>query len=135
MADVTDHSDNVDRGATELILGALAGSTLLPFIQEVAKKAGEDAYQLLRDKLSRRGSKNAKAEIRETGAVTVAGHDSRVVLQMPERITDTIAGHLANVRLPVDRVGWLLVTWDATQLRWIVENIPEPPPATNTLES
>ncbi|MGS2617931.1 hypothetical protein ACVCAH_25910 [Micromonospora sp. LZ34] len=132
---MTDRLNDSDRGATELLLGALAGSTLLPFIQAVATKAGEDVYQLVRDKLSRKGRRNAKAEIRAAGTVTLTAPGPRIVLQVPERITPTMAARLENVRLPVDRAGWLLVAWDEPRGRWFVKDIPEPPPTASSLDS
>lgn len=134
MTNMTDRPDDADRGTTELILGALAGSTLLPFVQEVAKKAGEDVYRLLRDRLSRLSRTKAKAEIAETGAVTLADHKSRVLLQLPERIAPPLAGQLEYVNLPVNRPGWVLVTWDAAQDRWVVEDLPQPPTNPTTLD-
>lgn len=134
MADVTDRADGNERGATELILGALAGSALLPFIQAVAAKAGEDAYRLVRDKLSRAGRRNAEAEVREAGTITLAARDTRVVLQVPERITPAMAERLEDVRLPVHRVGWLNVAWHEQLGRWVVEEIAEPPTSTNTVD-
>jgi hypothetical protein len=100
----------------------------------LAKKAGEDVYRVLRDRLSRLGRNKAKAEIAETGAVTLADDNSRVLLQLPERITPPLAGQLENVRLPVIRPSWVLVTWDAAQNRWVVENLPQPPTNPTTLD-
>jgi hypothetical protein len=134
MAGVTDRPGDVDRGATELILGALAGSVLLPFLQAVATKAGEDAYQAVRDRLSWRSRRRARAELQEAGVVSLAAHDARVVLQLPERVTPAMAARLENVRLPVDRTGWAVVSWDEVQSRWVVEHVAEPPPSATTVE-
>lgn len=122
---MTDHPDDSHRGTTELILGALAGSALLPFIQSVATQAGQDVYQLIRDRLSRDGRRRAKAEIRESGTVTLTARDARVLLKLPHRLTPTMATRLESLRLPVDR-GWVQVAWDHQRERWVVESIPEP---------
>lgn len=127
-----DHGDG--RGATEIILGALGGSALLPFIQAVATKAGEDAYKLVRDKLSRRGRRSAETEIREAGTITLADEKTRVVLQLPQPLTSEMATRLDSVRLPVRRTGWLLVSWNPVVRQWVVEEIPEPPRAAHFLE-
>lgn len=116
-----------DRGATELLLGALAGSTLLPFLQAIASRAGEDAYKAVRDKLSRKARKRAAAELRAAGAITVADWDARIVLQAPKTITTVMAARLTDVRLPVARTGWLLLRWDAALNQWLVESCDEPP--------
>ncbi|MFB9359213.1 hypothetical protein [Actinoplanes nipponensis] len=131
---MTDRSDGSERGATELILGALAGSALLPFLQAVATKAGEDAYQAIRGRLSWRSRRGARAELREAGVVSLAARDARVVLQLPERVTPVMAARLENVRLPVDRTGWAVVSWDEAQSRWVVEDAAEPPPSSTSVE-
>ncbi|GIF37482.1 hypothetical protein BC793_104150 [Actinoplanes xinjiangensis] len=134
MVDVTDGPDGTDRGATELILGALAGSALLPFLQAVATRAGEDAYQAIRDRLPWRSRRGARAELKEAGVVSLAARDARVVLQLPERVTPVMAARLENVRLPVDRTGWAVVSWDEVQSRWVVELVAEPPPSATPVE-
>ncbi|MEV0004157.1 hypothetical protein AB0H28_18005 [Micromonospora sp. NPDC050980] len=131
---MTDRRDDADRGTTELILGALAGSALLPFLQAVATKAGEDAYQAIRDRLPRRGRRGAQAELDDSGVVSLAARDARVVLQLPERVTQVMAARLENVRLPVDRTGWAVVSWDEARSRWVVEHAAEPPPSATSVE-
>lgn len=123
-----------ERVSTELIIGVLAGSTLLPFVQAVASKAGEDVYNLLRDRLTRRGRKQARDEIGDAGTVTLAEWDARILLQLPETLSPTMATRLATVQLPVDRAGWLLVRWDARRAHWQVEECPAPPATTTTLD-
>ncbi|WFE37619.1 hypothetical protein [Micromonospora sp. WMMD998] len=130
---MTDRRDDADRGATELILGALAGSALLPFLQAVATKAGEDAYQAISDRLPWRNRRKARAELHEAGVVSLAARDARVVLQLPERVTPVMAARLENVRLPVDRSGWAVVSWDGAQSRWVVEHTAEPPPSATSV--
>lgn len=131
-----DHGDEHGggRGATEIILAALGGSALLPFVQAVATKAGEDVYKLVRDKLSRRGRKNATAEIRAAGTITLADERARVVLRLPQPLTTEMATRLDSVRLPARRIGWLLVSWNPVVRQWVVEEIPEPPRAATFLE-
>ncbi|WP_143133638.1 hypothetical protein [Actinoplanes philippinensis] len=131
---MTDRPD-ADRGATELILGALAGSVLLPFLQAVATKAGEDAYQAIRDRLPWHSRRKAQAELKDMGVVSLAARDARVVLQLPERVTPVMAARLENVRLPVDRPGWAVVSWDDAQSRWVVEHVSEPPPSATAVDT
>ncbi|NUT48648.1 MAG: hypothetical protein HOV94_15275 [Saccharothrix sp.] len=132
---LADHDDVGDRrGAGELILGVLTGSALLPFVQALATKAGEDVYQLVRAKLTRRARKRAEAELAEAGTVTVADQDRRVVLELPATMSAAMSAKLDDVRLPVRPEGWLLVRWDEGRSRWVVEQHPEPPDAANFLE-
>jgi hypothetical protein len=110
-----------------LLLGALAGSTLLPFVQAIASKAGEDVYTKIRDKLSRRHRKQTKSELRTAGTVTIADPDVQVVLQLPASMTAAMAARLGDVRVPPVRDGWLLVRWDHGRAEWVAG--PCDPPA------
>ncbi len=134
MVDVTDRRDDTDRGATELLIGALAGSTLLPFVQALATKAGEDVYQLIRDRLSRRARRDVQDEIRTEGTVTLTAAAARVVLRLPEQVTSEMALRLENLPLPPYRPGWLLLSWDATQRRWITTALSGPPENATSLD-
>jgi hypothetical protein len=111
-------SDPDPRGAVELLLGALAGSALLPFVQAMATKAGEDVYGKIRDKLSRRHRKQAKSALRAKGTVTIADDDARLLLQLPSTMTASMAARLGNVRVPSSHDGWLLVRWDPVRSEW-----------------
>ncbi|GAA1528845.1 hypothetical protein GCM10009741_33350 [Kribbella lupini] len=117
------------RGAVELLLGALAGSALLPFVQAMATKAGEDVYGKIRDKLSRRHRKQAKSALRTKGTVTIADDDARLILQLPSTMTASMAARLGTVRVPSPHDGWLLVRWDPTHAVWQAH--PCDPPASD----
>lgn len=129
-----DAGSGASRGVTELLIGALAGSALLPFIQAMATRAGEDAYELIRGRLSREGRRRAREEIRAAGTVTVADRGSRVVLQLPRTVDPAMAARLDRVRLPARRTGWLLIRWDAGRAEWLVETRAEPPPAAGAVD-
>lgn len=130
QADEQDDLGNT-RGDTQLILGVLAAWTLVPFLQSVVGKAGEDVYQAIRGKLSRHGRKQAEAEIRESGTVTLADPGSQVILQIPQTMTPVMALRLTSLRLPAGHSGWLLVVWDAGLAQWLVEKCAELPPSAN----
>lgn len=116
-----------ERGAVELLIGALAGSSLLPFVQAIATKAGEDVYAKIRNGLSRGERKRAEIEIRDAGTVTLVAPEARVVLQLPATMTFAMATLLDTVPLPRQRAGWLRVTWDVGTARWRVDESDEPP--------
>lgn len=117
-----------DRAAGDLLVGVLAGSTLLPFIQAMATKAGEDAYAKVRKRLSRRDRKRVKAELRATGTVTFVERDAHIVLQVPATTSATQFARLESVRLPIQRRAWVRVAWDPRTSQWLVQECPDPPP-------
>ncbi len=108
-----------ERGAVDVLLGALAGSTLLPFVQAIANKSGEDVYAKIKHALSAHARKRVKAEIKDTGTVTLVFADTRIVLRMPARMTPAAAEQLAQFRLPIRRDRWLRISWDHAQSRWV----------------
>jgi hypothetical protein len=124
-----------DRRAVELLLGVLTGSTLLPFLQAISSKAGEDVYAKIRSRLSRKERSRLKIEMRAAGTVTIAANDTRVILQLPSSLTPDMAVQLDDVRVPATRENWLLVTWDAGRFRWLVHECDEPPPSVLTIRS
>jgi len=109
-----------ERGALDVLLGALGGAAVLPFVQAIATKGGEDVYAAIRRALSRQGRKRAKAELRDSGTVTLTFPDERIVLSVPARIPAAMAEQLTRVRLPARREGWLRITADHATSRWIV---------------
>ncbi|MGW0507373.1 hypothetical protein [Micromonospora sp. NPDC003241] len=131
---MTEPRYDTERGATELLVGALAGSALLPFVQALATKAGEDVYQMIRDRLSRRARREVQDEIRAEGTVTLTAPGARVVLRLPERVTPEMALRLENLHLPPYRPGWLLLSWDATQRRWVTTGLSGPPETATSLD-
>ncbi|MFI7024073.1 hypothetical protein ACIBMZ_15310 [Micromonospora sp. NPDC049900] len=131
---MTEPRDDVSRGVPELLIGALAGSALLPFVQALATKAGEDVYQMIRDRLSRRARRDVRDEIRAEGTVTLTAAAARVVLRLPERVTPEMALRLENLHLPPYRSGWLLLSWDATQRRWVSTGLSGPPETATSLD-
>jgi hypothetical protein len=126
-------SDIDPRGAVELLLGALAGSALLPFVQAMATKAGEDVYGKIRDKLSRRDRKQAKSALRTKGTVTIADDDARLILQLPSTMTASMAARLGDVRVPSPHDGWLLVRWDPSRAEWQAQAC-DPPTSEEVIE-
>lgn len=122
------------RGAVELLLGALAGSALLPFVQAIATKAGEDVYGKIRDKLSRRDRKQAKSAMNARGTVTIADPAKRVVLQLPSTMSASMTTRLEDLRVPVVRDTWLLVSWDQAHGEWQWETC-DPPTAEEVIQA
>jgi hypothetical protein len=109
-----------ERGAVDVLIGALTGASLLPFVQAIATKGGEDVYAKIKHALSRRGRRRAKAEIRDVGTVTLTFPDERIVLRVPATMPATAVEQLMQVRLPARRDEWLCVSRDHATSRWVV---------------
>jgi hypothetical protein len=119
-------AEREERGAGDLLLGALVGSALLPFIQAIAGNAGADVYAKIRELLSRRVQSRVSSELEESGTVTLVDPERRVVLCLPSRLTPEQAMTIANVTVS-SRDGWYLVSWDEQVRAWRVRLLPERP--------
>ncbi|SDJ48914.1 hypothetical protein SAMN04488074_102191 [Lentzea albidocapillata subsp. violacea] len=124
MVDMTD--DESDRGVLDVLMGAAAGSALLPFVQAIVTKGGEDVYAKIKELLSRPDRKRTKDEIKDSGTVTLFSDDTRVVLRMPSRMTPQMTERLKLVRLPPRGDEWLRVSWDNAKNQWVVRECDPP---------
>ncbi|QOC91522.1 hypothetical protein D0Q02_16395 [Micromonospora craniellae] len=48
--------------------------------------------------------------------------------------TELLIGALAGSALPPYRPGWLLLSWDATQRRWLTADLSGPPETATSLD-
>ncbi|MFC9975322.1 hypothetical protein ACFVH6_30960 [Spirillospora sp. NPDC127200] len=117
----------VERGMTEFLLGTLSASVLLPFVQAMVGRAGEEVYDKIRGLLSREQRARAEAEIAESGTVTLVDPERRIVLRVPARMTPEQALTISGVAVAAER-GWTLVEWDGDAGAWAVAPIAGPPP-------
>ena len=124
MVGMTD--DESDRGVLDVLMGAAVGSALLPFVQAIVTKGGEDVYAKIKELLSRPDRKRTKDEIENSGTVTLFSDDTRVVLRMPARMTPQMTERMKQVRLPPRGDEWLRVSWDNAKNQWIVRKCDPP---------
>lgn len=124
MAGMTEHES--DRGVLDALLGAAAGSALLPFVQAIVTKGGEDVYAKIKELLSKAGRKKTEDEIKKTGTVTLFSDETRVVLRMPSRMTPQMTAQLKHLRLPPRGDEWLRVSWDNAKGQWLVRECDPP---------
>ncbi|MGI5162967.1 hypothetical protein ACQEU3_01240 [Spirillospora sp. CA-253888] len=119
---------DVERGMAEFLLGTLSASVLLPFVQAMVGRAGEEVYDKIRGLLSREERARAEAEIAESGTVTLVDPERLIVLRVPARMTPEQALTISGVVVAAER-GWTLVEWDGDAGGWAVTPIAGPPVA------
>jgi hypothetical protein len=120
-------SGPAERGVTEVLLGALAGSTLLPFFQAIATKAGEDLYARIRGLLSGKKGERARQALETAGHVTLADPSTATVLRLPAELPPEAAHALRFLVLSPHADGWRLVYWDGVRGSWVVDELDVPP--------
>ncbi|GLW06934.1 hypothetical protein Misp01_20640 [Microtetraspora sp. NBRC 13810] len=116
-----------ERGMTEVLLGALAGSTLLPFFQAIATKAGEDLYAKVRSLLSGADRERAQTALDTAGSVTLADRGTMTILRLPAELPPDAAAALRLLVLPPPAEGWRIVYWDGARRMWVVDDLDVPP--------
>jgi hypothetical protein len=107
------------RGAEEILLGALAGSALMPFLQAIATDAGHGVYTKIRSLLSGNSRTRASSDLEKSGTVTLVDPDRRIVLTLPERLAPEQAASLSNILMSTSG-DWRLVDWDVENCGWRV---------------
>ncbi|MGW1846889.1 hypothetical protein [Streptomyces sp. NPDC001966] len=115
-----------DRLYGELLLAAVAGSALAPFVQAIATKLGEDVYGKVKELLARRSREPAEHVPGES--LTLADPQRAIVIQLPAGLTTIEATGLAEVRLPErTQAGWVFVRYDPRNGGWQASVVPQPP--------
>jgi hypothetical protein len=115
-----------DRLYGELLLAAVTGSVLAPFVQAIATKLGEDVHGKLKALLARRSRE--RAEHVPGQPITLADPQRAIVIQLPASLTTTEAAGLAEVRLPERaQAGWVYVRYDPRNGTWQATVVPQPP--------
>ncbi|WTO32903.1 hypothetical protein OG399_45520 [Streptomyces achromogenes] len=115
------------RGAAELLLAALAGSALIPFIQAMATRAGEDLYARVRDLFRSHQRREAERQVATGHHLVLADRQARTILQVPTTISVAEARALARARTVRQDGAWTLVAWDAEHSQWSVRTVQDPP--------
>lgn len=112
-----------------MLLGTLlAGSVLLPTLQQLAAKAGEDLYGWLRHSLPGRQARAAEERLLNDGQVALVDPARRVVFQLPADLSEREAAVILRLRLPAtDPDTWLLVRKDYARRVWVIETTAGPP--------
>jgi hypothetical protein len=113
-----------DRGVGELLLGILSGAALLPFIQAIATKAGEDVYKKISELLSQHQRTQASSELKKSGTVTLVDAECRVVLRLPATLAADQIAKIAHIMVPRGG-GWYLVDWNEEQQTWRVTSLSQ----------
>lgn len=122
--EVPESGGDADRGVGELLLAALTGTALAPFVQAISTKVGQDVYDKIKHLLSRR--RNASPT--EGKPITLADPATSIVLELPATLDTKDAYGLAAVRLPSSSgAPWLLIRYDPASRTWTAVPVPTPP--------
>ncbi|MFE1292759.1 hypothetical protein [Streptomyces sp. NPDC058751] len=115
------------RSVGELLLTFMAGSVLLPLLQGVTGKAGEDIYSWMRGLFSGRKAEEVEERLTEEGQICVVDSVRRLVFELPADLTDRETAAILSLRLPSDADTWLLVRKDYARRIWVIEPTDAPP--------
>jgi hypothetical protein len=117
------------RSIGELVLTFMAGSVLLPVLQGMAGKAGEDLYGWVRRILPGKRAEAAEEQLVSEGQIALVDRARRMVFELPADLSGREAAAILNLRLPTADDAWLLVKKDYARRVWVIEPVDGPPSA------
>ncbi|MFF3275857.1 hypothetical protein ACFYWU_33700 [Streptomyces chrestomyceticus] len=105
----------------ELAATAVTTAMLLPFLQALATKAGDDVWPKIRD-LVRPGQRDdIEQSLADTQVLELVAADRRMIITMPQRMSaETAHGLQGVVRALTDIGGYYRVRYDAPTGTWDV---------------
>ncbi|MFF2513876.1 hypothetical protein [Streptomyces sp. NPDC058086] len=110
----------------DLLLGFLGGSALVPFVQAISTKAGEDAYAKVRELLSR----HVQRQPADDEDIVLIHHPSKVALRMPAEASRPSAPRGrddADEGEGSSNGEWQVITWNPATGDWHQEACATPP--------
>jgi hypothetical protein len=117
--------------SVDFILGMLGGAALIPFVQAISTKAGEDVYAKVRELLGRRSQGRPVND-----ADIVVGHRrSKVVLRVPVEALQSPTQGEAEEPEHEEEGGepealWRVITWEPETGHWRWTHLDVPPSET-----
>ena len=105
----------------------MGGSVLLPLLQGVTGRAGEDIYGWVRGLFPGRKAEEVEERLTEEGQICVVDSVRRLVFELPADLTDRETAAILSLRLPSDADTWLLVRKDYARRIWVIEPTNAPP--------
>lgn len=137
MAQHSAHRPTGEAGPTrsvgELLLTFMAGSVLLPLLQGVTGRAGEDIYSWVRGLFPGRKAEELEERLTEEGQICVVDSVRRLVFELPADLSDRETAAILSLRLPSDSDTWLLVRKDYARRIWVIE--PTDAPSEHSVEA
>ena len=112
------------RGISDVFIGALAGSALVPFIEAFVGRAGEEFYNSVRSRFTK---KTDQQIVERTGSVPLADQAIRTVIRLPINLTPEESAALAALRLPPQTTAWRIIYWDSANRVWTVQDQDDEP--------
>lgn len=110
-----DLRDEERSGFLEVATAAISTATLLPFIQAIATKAGEDIVPKIAGLVPRR----LRHKLDESDVIELVARDRRLIIMIPKRLSAEAARQLSDIVNTLQGTdGWFRVTYDAAARSW-----------------
>ncbi|MDT0485378.1 MULTISPECIES: hypothetical protein [Streptomyces] len=117
------------RSIEALVMTFMAGSVLLPVLQGMAGKVGEDLYGWVRRILPGKRAEAAEEQLMSDGQIALVDRARRMIFELPADLSGREAAAILNLRLPTADDAWLLVKKDYARHVWVIETVDSPPAA------
>lgn len=115
--DLPDRNDRA--GFLELAATAVTTAALLPFVQAIATKAGDEVWPKIAG-LIRPGRREAITErLADADLIELVARDRRLIITLPKRLSAEAARHLRDlVDTLQDSDGYYRLSYDAASRSW-----------------
>ncbi|MEU6247831.1 hypothetical protein [Glycomyces sp. NPDC047010] len=126
LASVLDAVDDHERSLSDVVLGAAAATVLIPLIQTIAVKAGEDLYALLKRRFAERRS-DPRSEHSDAGLILI-DEPMKAALRVPRNLGQDDLAEIGRLLALANGTDWVLVSRGSAGSDWtlqVVEARPE----------
>lgn len=103
----------------EVVFTSITTAGIMPFMQAIASKAGEDVWASIRERVPRRRHRRIERDLDSAQLVQVVDVEQRIVVRMPHRLPASAAPgltqlvqELRNIKTPV------LIVYEPEAARW-----------------
>ncbi|MEU1981700.1 hypothetical protein [Nocardia sp. NPDC019395] len=122
--------DGSRAGVVDAVLTGLTTAALLPFLQGMATRSGEQAVPKLAGMFRRLRRRTPVADTGVSHLADVVVTDRQMIIRMPSRLSPEDARDLSELINSADRAeGWREISFDARTTSWRIAPTTEPPGA------
>lgn len=113
----------------DLVIVSVTTASLMPFLQAISSKAGEDVWAAIRDRIPQRRRRRIERDLDATQAMQVIDVERRIIVRMPRVLPASAAPELAQLLQNLRDINRpLLISYQSGQATWdwMIADLSEP---------